>query len=74
MLTWPLHRTKILRSQAGRDDVAMVAAFTLFLIYLVCQLEGVAHGSGKKRYLVDDKIAQTGLMVSRTSTHATDQS
>lgn len=63
------YRTKVLRSQAGRDDVAMVAAFALYLIYLVCQLSGVAHGSGKKRYLIpDDKIAQTGLMVSRMCT------
>ncbi|KAI4740173.1 hypothetical protein E4T50_09394 [Aureobasidium sp. EXF-12298] len=55
-------RTKILRSQAGRDDVGMVVAFALYLIYLVCQLSGVAHGSGKKRYLLDDHTAQTGLM------------
>ncbi|KAH0346183.1 integral membrane protein, partial [Aureobasidium melanogenum] len=55
-------RTKVLRSQAGRDDVAMVLAFALYLIYLVCQLSGVAHGSGKKRYLIDDHIAQKGLM------------
>ncbi|KAH0437078.1 hypothetical protein KCU90_g3956, partial [Aureobasidium melanogenum] len=55
-------RTKVLRSQAGRDDVAMVLAFALYLIYLVCQLSGVAHGSGKKRYLIDDHTAQKGLM------------
>ncbi|KAG9945081.1 integral membrane protein, partial [Aureobasidium melanogenum] len=55
-------RTKILRSQAGRDDIGMVVAFTFYLVYLVCQLSGVAHGSGKKRYLVDDHTAQTGLM------------
>lgn len=67
MLTCYLHRTKILRSQAGRDDIGMVVAFTFYLVYLVCQLSGVAHGSGKKRYLVDDHTAQTGLMVSRLS-------
>ncbi|KAI4724931.1 hypothetical protein E4T49_07330 [Aureobasidium sp. EXF-10728] len=55
-------RTKILRSQAGRDDIAMVGAFVLYLTYLVCQLMGVAHGSGKKRKLLDDDTAQTGLM------------
>ncbi|KAG9774253.1 hypothetical protein KCU86_g6990, partial [Aureobasidium melanogenum] len=66
-------RTKVLRSQAGRDDVAMVLAFALYLIYLVCQLSGVAHGSGKKRYLIDDHTAQKGLMVSRISTYGTNQ-
>ena len=57
------HRTKILGNQIGRDDVAMVAAFALYLTYLVCQLCGVAHGSGKKRKLLNDDDAQTALMV-----------
>ncbi|THX69727.1 hypothetical protein D6C97_10359 [Aureobasidium pullulans] len=55
-------RTKILGNQIGRDDVAMVAAFALYLTYLVCQLCGVAHGSGKKRKLLNDDDAQTALM------------
>jgi len=57
------YRTKILGNQIGRDDVAMVAAFALYLTYLVCQLCGVAHGSGKKRKLLNDDDAQTALMV-----------
>ena len=61
------HRTKILGNQIGRDDVAMVAAFALYLTYLVCQLCGVAHGSGKKRKLLNDDDAQTALMVRLTS-------
>ncbi|KAI5199393.1 hypothetical protein E4T39_06271 [Aureobasidium subglaciale] len=56
-------RTRILGSQFGRDDVAMLAAFALYLIYLICQLSAVAHGSGKKRALIgDDDEAQTALM------------
>lgn len=54
-------------NQIGRDDVAMVAAFALYLTYLVCQLCGVAHGSGKKRKLLNDDDAQTALMVRPTS-------
>lgn len=54
-------------NQIGRDDVAMVAAFALYLTYLVCQLCGVAHGSGKKRKLLNDDDAQTALMVRLTS-------
>ncbi|KAI5242546.1 hypothetical protein E4T43_04765 [Aureobasidium subglaciale] len=56
-------RTRILGSQFGRDDVAMLAAFALYLVYLICQLSAVAHGSGKKRALIaDDDEAQTALM------------
>ncbi|KAI5200443.1 hypothetical protein AUEXF2481DRAFT_43929 [Aureobasidium subglaciale EXF-2481] len=56
-------RTRILGNQFGRDDVAMLAAFALYLIYLICQLSAVAHGSGKKRALIgDDDEAQTALM------------
>jgi len=42
----------------------MVIAFGFILTYLVSQLCGVAHGNGKKRYLLDDDTAQMGLMVS----------
>jgi hypothetical protein len=58
------NRTKVLRSQAGWDDAAMVIAFGFILTYLVSQLCGVAHGNGKKRKLLDDETAQAGLMVS----------
>jgi hypothetical protein len=57
-------RTKVLRTQAGWDDGAMVIAFGFILTYLVSQLCGVAHGNGKKRKLLDDETAQAGLMVS----------
>lgn len=60
-------RTKILRSQAGWDDAAMVIAFGFILTYLISQLCGVAHGNGKKRKLLDDDTAQMGLMVSLLS-------
>ena len=49
----------------GKDDIAMVAAMLAFLAYLVCQLCGIEHGTGKKRYLITDENAQTALMVSR---------
>ena len=48
----------------GNDDTAMLVTLAFFTIYLICQLGGVAHGTGRHRADLLDSEAQTALKVS----------
>lgn len=48
----------------GRDDWAMVATQIVFTIYLVCQLGGVAYGTGYKLQELIPWRAEKALAVS----------
>jgi hypothetical protein len=45
----------------GLDDQLMVATLFLFTAYLICQLGGAVHGSGRRRETLTDDEAQTAL-------------
>jgi hypothetical protein len=45
----------------GVDDYTMVCTLALFTAYLVCQIFGYAHGTGRHRAVLTDESAQTAL-------------
>ncbi|KAI6891787.1 hypothetical protein KC334_g13802, partial [Hortaea werneckii] len=53
-------RAGMLRS-FGRDDWAMLATQLTFTIYLVCQLGGVAYGTGRHLSEIEPASAETAL-------------
>lgn len=48
----------------GRDDWAMFATQVVFTIYLICQLGGVAYGTGYKLQELVPERAEKALAVS----------
>ncbi|GAB7355580.1 hypothetical protein MBLNU459_g6049t1 [Dothideomycetes sp. NU459] len=53
-------RTRLINA-FGIDDIAILVTLGLFTIYLVCQIAGIAHGTGKHRWELTDDNAQIAL-------------
>lgn len=49
----------------GRDDWAMLVTQGVFTIYLICQLGGVAYGTGQHLSNLEPSAASRAIMVRR---------
>lgn len=50
----------------GLDDILMVVTLLLFTAYLICQLGGLAHGTGRHMVDLEPDQARIALEVCRT--------